>query len=443
MLRRITITAAGAALLAVLLLAVPLAVFAARGYITDERLELQRAAATAAASARGDGARVSELRIDRSEITASIYDSTAHLVDGTTRRQDDALVATALRGTETTSTSENLIVVAAPVSDGDQVTAVVVLRTDLGAAHHRALVAWLVIATISAVAVTIAALGARLVARRLLAPIERMRIGTSAMGAGNLDVRVAASGVVEFDVLGSALNDAAARIQTMIGRERSLSAEISHQLRTPLTGLRLELEQLHSSYPLDHRIEQALRSVDRLADTVTDVAALARDLPEGQFCSVQELLVAVTQRWHPLLAEETRPLRVTSANDAPHEAALSSAAATQILDILLDNARTHGRGAVTVHARALGSAVALDVSDEGDGPDQEAHQLFADRDGSRPGGIGLPFARKLAEAEHARVVVTSLAPPTFSLVAAVHPTGLEPAAATPIPPQNATPAKSE
>ena len=97
---------------------------------------------------------------------------------------------------------------------------------------------------------------------------------------------------------------------------------------------------------------------------------------------------------------------------------MSLAAATQILDILVDNARSHGRGAVTVRARAVDTAVAFAVSDEGNGPDREAHQLFADRDGSRPGGIGLPFARKLAEAEGARVTVTSLTPPTFTLAVA-------------------------
>jgi signal transduction histidine kinase len=414
--RRITLTAAATALLAVLLLAVPLAVFAARGYITDERLELQKAAATAAASARGDRLNVSTLRIDRSEIIASIYDSSGHLIDGPGPPQGDALVLAAMRGAEATATTANTIAVAAPVSDGDRVSGVVVLRTDLGAAHHRALIACLVIAAIGAAAVLIAALGARTVARRLSAPIERLCAGARDLGAGNLDVRVAASGVAEFDVLAATLNDAAARIQSMIARERSLSAEVSHQLRTPLSGLRLELERLQQSYPTDPRVEQALHSSDRLADTVTDIIALARDLSQGQQCSVADLLAEVTQRWHALLAERTRPLRVTTENGVPSEVAISMAAATQILDILIDNARTHGRGAVTVHARALDTAVAFAVSDEGDGPDREAHQLFADRDGSRPGGIGLPFARRLAEAEGARVTLTSLTPPTFSLV---------------------------
>ncbi len=87
------------------------------------------------------------------------------------------------------------------------------------------------------------------------------------------------------------------------------------------------------------------------------------------------------------------------------------------MDILIDNAHTHGSGAVTVHVRALGPAVAFDVSDEGQRLTLEPHQLFAGPDVNRAGGIGLPLARKLAESEHARVILTSAQPPTFTFVA--------------------------
>ncbi len=157
--------------------------------------------------------------------------------------------------------------------------------------------------------------------------------------------------------------------------------------------------------------------MDRLADTVTDIVALARDLPDGQRSSVRQLLDGVSQRWHALLAEQTRPLRVTMSDGVSEEVAISPAAATQILDVLIDNARVHGHGAVTVHARALGTGVAFDVSDEGAGPGGEAYQIFANRDRARIGGIGLPFARRLAEAESARVTLTQQSPPTFTLVA--------------------------
>ncbi|HZV25509.1 MAG TPA: hypothetical protein VFG00_04385 [Acidothermaceae bacterium] len=80
--RRIMLVATATALLAVLLLAVPLGIFVGHSYVNDERLELQRAAATAAASLRGDRPTVGSLGIDRSEIVASVYDRSGRLIDG-------------------------------------------------------------------------------------------------------------------------------------------------------------------------------------------------------------------------------------------------------------------------------------------------------------------------------------------------------------------------
>lgn len=419
--RRITVVAAATALLAVLLLAVPLGIFVSHGYVNDERLELQRAAATAAASLRGDRPTVASLRIDPSEITASVYDRAGRLTDGAGPAHADPLVRAALRGTEATGTLGADIAVAAPVSDGDQIIAVVLVQSDLSSAHHRSLLAWLVIGGIGLGAVVVSGGGALLVARRLAAPVEQLRAGARRIGAGDLDARVPLSGVAEFDTLATTLNDSAARIQTMIGRERSLSAEVSHQLRTPLSGLRLELEALRNTGRPDSQVESALAAVDRLGATITDIIALARDLPVQQVAHVPDLLTAAERRWHAPLAAATRPLRVVLDPGVPSDIALSTPAATQILDVLIDNALQHGRGAVTVRARELGGLAAVDVSDEGPTLAQEAHELFRVRDGSLDGGIGLPFARKLAEAENARVALTQHDPPTFTLLAGAAP----------------------
>jgi signal transduction histidine kinase len=102
----------------------------------------------------------------------------------------------------------------------------------------------------------------------------------------------------------------------------------------------------------------------------------------------------------------------------PEKIDISAPAAAQILDVLIDNARRHGRGAVTIHARTIDGVVAVDVSDEGPALLPEAHVIFRHREGQTDGGIGLPFARKLAEAENARVTLTRHDPPTFSLLAA-------------------------
>ena len=272
------------------------------------------------------------------------------------------------------------------------------------------------IAAIGLTAVLVAAAGALVLARRLSTPLDRLRHAASRIGGGDLDARAPLSGIAEFDTLAATLNDSAARIQTMLGRERSLSAEVSHQLRTPLSGLRLELETLRTSVPSPAGVESALAVVDRLEDIIGDVIRLARDLPVAETAEVAVVIASAQQRWHGALAAVTRPLRVKVDPDLPDQIGISTAAATQILDVLLDNARTHGRGAVTLHVRELGDVIAVDVSHEGAPLVEDAHVMFSRRDGQHNGGIGLPFARKLAEAEGARVALTSNDPPTFSLL---------------------------
>jgi signal transduction histidine kinase len=415
--RRITLVAAATAVLAVSLLALPLGSFHSHGYVNDERLELQRAAATAAASLRGDRPTVASLRIDRGEITVGVYDRSGVLLDGAGPARAVPLVTAALGGTEATGTLGADIAVAAPVSDGDQVVAVVLLQAGLSSAHHRSMLAWLVIAGIGLGAVLVSTSGALVVAKRLSAPLEQLRAGARRIGAGDFDARVALSGVAEFDTLAATLNDTAARIQAMIGRERSLSAEVSHQLRTPLSGLRLELEAIAPDRRHDSHVESALAAVDRLDTIITDIIALARDLPGREATHVADLIAAAEQRWRGPLAALTRPLRVVIDPGVQPDIGISARAASQILDVLIDNAHRHGRGAVTVRARPLGGIVAIEVSDEGHALDRPAHELFRARDGSRAGGIGLPFARRLAEAENARLTLSHNDPPTFTLLA--------------------------
>jgi signal transduction histidine kinase len=442
--RRIVLFAAGTALLAVVLLALPLGVLAGRGYLRDERLELQQAAATAAAQARGDvTSSPTPPRVDGREIQISVYDRAGTRMSGPGPAAATALVRTALAGRQATTTGGQTIAVTAPVSDGDQVVAALLLTTNLDAVHRRTIRAWLGLAGMCAAAVLLAASGAWLLARRLTRPVDRLTEIATRVGAGDLTARAQRSGVSEVDTLADTINESVARIEAMIGRERAFSAEVSHQLRTPLAGLRLDLEAAQtalaepdsasSAVSDEHHpgqaVERALQAVDRLETTTADVIRLARDLPAGQHVALAPLLEAVARRWHGPLADVSRPLRVVADPQAAGRLRISRAAATQILDVLLDNACRHGRGAVTLRVRNMSDAagspatVALEVSDEGPPLRLEAWQLFRPRGrgGSATGegaehGIGLPFARRLAEAEGGRLVLTAADPPTFALI---------------------------
>jgi signal transduction histidine kinase len=421
MLRRITLLAAGAALLAVVLFAIPLGIFAARGYLNDERLELQRAAASAAALVRGELTAAAARSLPRpGEASITLYDAAGKRLAGPGPAVADPTVQAALRGQESTSTTDAAITVAAPVSDGDRVTGAVVLAASLGPVHHRAIMAWLALAAMGLLAVALAGLVARVIARRLAAPLDRLTDVARKVGEGDLTARAAPSDVPEIDVLAATLNASTGQLEARIARERRFSAEVSHQLRTPLTGLRLELEGAYGADGAQRResVERALETLDRLDATITEVITLARDLPAVRAVAVDDLVSGVERRWHGVLAAASRPLRLVVEAGAPATLPISPPAVTQIVDVLIANANVHGRGAVTVVVRRTGNAVAVDVQDEGPPLGIEPPELFRRRPGSDGHGIGLPFARRLAEAEGARLVLSRAEPPTFSLVLA-------------------------
>ncbi|MGH3911411.1 MAG: sensor histidine kinase, partial [Pseudonocardiaceae bacterium] len=206
-------------------------------------------------------------------------------------------------------------------------------------------------------------------------------------------------------------------------RERAFSADASHQLRTPLTGLRLRLEAAldRPGQDLRQAITGGIAAADRLEQTVEELLELARDTrkPGGAPLDLLSLLEEIERGWHDRLAVENRILQVAVDPHAPLSPA-STAAVRQVLTVLLDNAATHGSGTVTVAVRDAADALAIDVSDEGLGITAPEPELFTRRSRLANGhGIGLALARSLAEAEGGRLRLTRPAPPTFTLLVPV------------------------
>ena len=99
---------------------------------------------------------------------------------------------------------------------------------------HRA---WLVTALIALGAMLVAVLLARWQARRLTRPVDTLVESAERLGEGDFAVRNTPSGIEELDHVGGALDRTAVRLGELIARERAFSADASHQLRTPITGL--------------------------------------------------------------------------------------------------------------------------------------------------------------------------------------------------------------
>ena len=102
---------------------------------------------------------------------------------------------------------------------------------------------WLLIAALAAGGVLTAIALAALQARRLARPLETIARRSAQLGDGDFSVRAGHFGVPEIDAIAQGLDSSAERIGGLVAREREFSGNVSHQLRTPLTALRLRLEE--------------------------------------------------------------------------------------------------------------------------------------------------------------------------------------------------------
>jgi len=411
-----------AAMLATALFGIPLAAAAARYFTADEHNELERVADAAALAVSGDLARSQNpAALPRPEAgtEVSVYNPSGVRVSGTGPAVPGPLVAHAGGGTVASGQIDGRFAVAVPVSDGDTIAGVVLVTAGRAQVYRRIGEAWLAMIGLAAGAVAVSWLLARRQVRRLTDPLEQLSRAAERLGAGDFSVRTEPGGIAEIDSVNASLNSTAHRLGALVDRERAFTADASHQLRTPLTGLRLGLEAALETPGRDPRpaMLDALAAADRLQATVTDLLALARDTPRSaEPLDLDKLLQEVRDNWNGVLAAHDRPLRIEVRAPVPM-ADMSHACAQQILDVLLDNARQHGRGTVTIGVRDAEDALAIDVSDEGRPITRDPQGLFVRRSAHATGtGIGLALARSLAESERGRLILTTRYPPTFTLL---------------------------
>jgi signal transduction histidine kinase len=195
---------------------------------------------------------------------------------------------------------------------------------------------------------------------------------------------------------------------------------VSHQLRTPITALRLKLEaEAEAEFPLaDDVLPSALADLDRIEQTIEHLLAVARDsVPTGGEISLDDAVRDAAQRWSARARAAGRTLTAT-APSGPAVVRAQKASVDEVLNVLIDNSLRHGRGAITVSVRHLTGGVAVDVADEGASVDLlDAERIFTrGHTGGDGDGIGLAVARSIAEAEGGRLVLTKHRPTTFSLL---------------------------
>jgi signal transduction histidine kinase len=417
--RRLVLAIAGVAAGAVLLFALPLAVVLERSYRDEEILRLQRDtdAATRSVDLSG-GSRRDRIELPRFAGRLGIYRADGSLIAGSGPRVADQATRSALRArAPSEAVPDGQLVVAVPLLAGEMVTGAV--RTQRSQAHvtRRAHRAWLALAGLGAAVVALAILAALALGRRLARPLETLAAAARRVGEGDFAARAKPTRIEEIDDVGAALNRSSRRVGELVSRERDFAADASHQLRTPLAALRLELEAAALGSPArEPELAAALTQVDRLQSRVETLLSVARGAPGGeQKTDLKQAVRELETSWHGPLAQAGRPLHVV-VDAEPALAAISPAVLAEIVDVLMQNARVHGTGEVSVIVRQVGEAFALEVSDQGPGFERDAEEAFR-RAGGNGHGIGLALARSLAHAEGARLQVTRAGPrPTVSLL---------------------------
>ncbi|GAA3084294.1 HAMP domain-containing sensor histidine kinase [Pseudonocardia yunnanensis] len=353
-------------------------------------------------------------------VEVGVYDVDGRWLGGARSSGPSPELARALAGAVATGSDKGELVAAVPVLHEDDVLGAVRVATSLNAVMTRVALVWSGMATLAAVAVAVAWLVGRRQARRLARPLEELAIAARSLGDGDFSVRTRRGGIHEIDAVGAALDDTAVRLDDLLAREQAFSTDTSHQLRTPLAGLRLRLEAALEQPNQDPwpAIAASLTDADRLETTINELLALARDSrrTESGPVDLSALLEELAPEWRDRLALQNRDLRV-SFEGSTEEPVGSTAAIRQVLAVLIDNAMTHGAGTVDVTVREAPDAVAIDVSDEGPGIREPTDVLFARGAERHSGnGIGLPLARRLAQAEGGRLLLARRTPPTFTLL---------------------------
>lgn len=261
-------------------------------------------------------------------------------------------------------------------------------------------------------------------ARRLSRPFQDLARVADELGSGRFDVEVPHYRVPEAEEIAFALRSSTDALRELVRREHEFAANASHQLRTPVTALRLELEDL-AMWPetppvVAEELGRALRELDRLSETVTELLALARGQRLAAVASADLAAIVrdAEQRWAPAVKAERRCISV-STPDTPLPSLVPPGPVSQILDVLIENALRHGRGPIAVSAVDRGTHVELAVADRGPRPSDQGIFARATRgDASAGEGIGLAVAQELATALGGHLLLAEGEATTFTLLLA-------------------------
>ena len=217
-----------------------------------------------------------------------------------------------------------------------------------------------------------------LISRRLSEPFRQLAVAAAALGRGRFDLDLPRTRIPEARAIAQALATSAGQLEDRLRRERDFAQHASHVLRTPLTGLRLELEDLTLRDDVAPDVQESARhglaTVDEVNAVVGELVDISRrgSLVAGAELSLVDLATQLAQRWSDRLAERDRSLTASAEGDLA--LSYTPGPVEHVLDLVLAEVVDRSSGAVRIvfhgedsgHLRvvvtATGPARAADVS---------------------------------------------------------------------------------
>jgi signal transduction histidine kinase len=275
--------------------------------------------------------------------------------------------------------------------------------------------------TIGLLSIGLAALVAGLLlafglARSLARPLTRLAGAARRLGTGDLTARAGTvGGATEIEELGRSFDEMADRLERTVNAQREFVANASHQLRTPLTGMKLRLESALAETggeDVGRQLEAADREVDRLSEIVDRLLAMSRQIEEGEPTHVDlgDAVGRALARWDERARRAETTLRSSGDGGLVQG---NPSDLDQILDNLIDNAMSYAPGDISIEAGRDDGRAFVAVQDRGPGIPADdlarvTERFYRGRGAPAGGsGLGLAIARDLAEKWGGTIAVTS------------------------------------
>ncbi len=319
-------------------------------------------------------------------------------------------------GTRSSETLDaDLLFVAVPVASGGTVHGALRVTLDTSDVSARIRSFWIALAGVAAVVLLAVAVIGWAIARSVTRPLRELTDTASRFASGDLTVTPSVvAGPPEIQALDDTMTTMALQLDGLLSSQRAFVADASHQLRTPLTALRLRLENLQShlaadDHPagIDEEVERAIDETGRLTELVANLLQLARtdDQPATATEDLRSLAHDRVDTWTAVAEERGVTLVGPGSDGAAVIVRTVPGAIEQILDNVLDNALLVSPRGATVSVVLDVSAVSATVSIVDHGPGlsdddkRDAMRRFWRGDTSRPGtGLGLAIVDALATA---------------------------------------------